>query len=226
MQEATRTWVLPTRLALALLVAGLGWSATALAGAPPANCTGLTALKIPHTRITSAEVVPAADGLPEHCLVLGVVSPAVGFEVRLPTEWNGKLYFAGDFVFAGSVSDPSLGLARGYAIASTDGGHQGDLFDASWALDNRPAEIDYGYRAVHVTAVVSKILVAAYYGERPRLSYFDGCSKGGMQGLREAEQYPDDFNGIAAGAPALDFTGLMIAANWTCRRSTRRSTAD
>ena len=135
---------------------GMFFLGPAIAGATDRDCASLTALVIPNTQFTSAEVVPAGGDLPEHCLVVGVVRPAVGFEVRLPTEWNGKLYFAGNFVFAGSLGDASPGLTRGYATASTDGGHQGDLFDASWALDNRPAEIDFGYRAVHVTAAVSR----------------------------------------------------------------------
>jgi feruloyl esterase len=159
-------------------------------------------------------LVPVSDELPEYCSVFGTVSPAVTFEVRLPTTWNGKLYFAGNGGFAGNIEDTSFGLVRGYATASTDTGHEADFLDASWALNNRPAEQDYGYRAVHVTTLAAKILIASYYGQGPRLSYFDGCSKGGQQAMREAEQYPGDFNGIAAGAPALDFTGFMVAANW------------
>ena len=183
-----------------------------------ANCARMATLTIPNTQITSSELILASDDLPEYCLVVGVVSPAVGFEVRLPTRWNQKLYFAGNGAFAGSIPDidfeTSFGLKRGYATAATNTGHQGDPLDASWALDNRPAEIDYGYRSVHVTTLVAKILIDSYYGQKPQFSYFDGCSKGGEQGLREAEQYPADFNGIAAGSPALDFTGLLIAANW------------
>ena len=182
------------------------------------NCARLTTLIIPNTQITSAEVVPASDELPEFCHVLGVVSPAVVFEVALPTDWNQKLYFGGNGGFAGSIPDTegetSFGLSLGYATASTDTGHEGDPIDASWALNNRPAEIDYGYRAVHVTAGVAKIIIKSYYGEKPHFSYFDGCSNGGRQGLQEAERYPDDFDGIADGAPAFDFTGVFTAANW------------
>ena len=179
-------------------------------------CTGLSTLSIPGTQITAAELIPASDDGPEYCRVVGVIEPAVGFEVCLPTDWNRKLYFLGNFGFGGFVrGDTSFMAGRGYATASTDTGHQSDSFlDASWALDNRPAEIDYGSRAVHQTAVVSKMLLSAYYGEGPRFSYFDGCSKGGGQGLKEAQDYPGDFDGIAAGAPALDHTGFIIAANW------------
>lgn len=180
------------------------------------TCARLTGLVIPNTQITSAQVVPASDDLPEYCNVDGVISPAVGFEVRLPTDWNQKLYVVGDGGFAGYIeTDTTNGLVRGYATASTDTGHEADALDASWALDNRPAEIDYGYRAVHVTVGVARTIIAAYYGRAPRLSYFDGCSNGGRQGLKEAQEYPDDFNGIADGAPALDFTGTVgLGANW------------
>ena len=144
-----------------------------------------------------------------------MIEPAVGFEVRLPTDWNRKLYFPGNFAYGGFVRDTSFMMGRGYATASTDTGHQSDNFqDASWALDNRSAEIDYGSRAVHRTTVVAKALLTAYYGEGPRFSYFDGCSKGGGQGLKDAQEYPEDFDGIAAGAPALDQTGLSIAETW------------
>jgi hypothetical protein len=198
--------------------ARLGGENARLQAGSPAMCAGMGDLIIPNTRITSAQMVPAGDGLPEYCDLFGVVSPAVGFELRLPAQWNQKLYFGGNGAFAGSIPDTqgltSFGLSRGYATASTDTGHEADPFDASWALNNHPAEIEYGYRGVHVTAVVAKIIVAAYYGVEPQLSYFDGCSKGGQEGLREAEQYPGDFNGIADGAPALDFTGTLMAANW------------
>ncbi len=180
------------------------------------TCARLTELIIPNTQITFAQVVPASDYLPEYCNVDGVISPAVGFEVRLPTDWNQKLYFVGDGGFAGYIEgDTSNGLLRGYATASTDTGHEADSLDASWALNNRPAEIDYGYRGVHVTVGVARTIIAAYYGQGPRLSYFDGCSNGGRQGLKEAQEYPGDFDGIADGAPALDFTGTLgLGANW------------
>jgi feruloyl esterase len=189
-----------------------------LVAGTPSQCASMTALIIPNTQITSAQVVPASDDLPEYCSVIGVVAPTAIFEVRLPTNWNQKLYFAGNGAFAGSFSDiegeVSSGLSRGYATAATDTGHEADIWDASWALNNRPAEIDYGYRALHLTVRVAKIVIASYYGQGPNLSYFDGCSKGGEQGLLEAQQYPQDFDGIAAGAPALDFTGFLTAANW------------
>src|SRR5439155_24213148 len=87
--------------------------------------------------------------------------------------------------------------------ATTDMGHQGGT-DGSWAADNPQAQIAFSYRGVHVTAQVAKAVIAKFYGHRPAYSYFDGCSDGGREALMEAQRYPSDFNGIAAGAPAND----------------------
>ncbi|HTO87137.1 MAG TPA: tannase/feruloyl esterase family alpha/beta hydrolase [Thermoanaerobaculia bacterium] len=191
------------------------FAASASGSGASRNCARLTRLAIRDGLINLAEVIPASDEVPAYCHVVGVVNPAVGFELRLPIDsWNGRLYFIGNIGFGGGVWDTSFAVALGYVGVSTDTGHVGDFLDASWALDNRPAEIDYGSRAVHVTATVSKMIVAAFYGKGPRYSYFDGCSNGGRQGLQEAERYPGDFDGIAAGSPALDFTGAITAANW------------
>src|SRR6185369_9781833 len=84
----------------------------------------------------------------------------------------------------------------------------------SWALNNRAGEIDFGYRAVHVSTVIGKAIIRRYYGSSPSHSYFEGCSNGGRLGVQEAERYPQDFDGIIAGAPDIDFTGLMINFNW------------
>ncbi|MEV6844419.1 tannase/feruloyl esterase family alpha/beta hydrolase [Actinoplanes sp. NPDC051411] len=89
------------------------------------------------------------------------------------------------------------------ASATTDMGHQGQT-DGSWAADNPQAIIDFAYRAEHVTAQTAKAIIAKFYGKRPAYSYFDGCSDGGREALMEAQRYPGDFDGIAAGAPAQD----------------------
>src|SRR5262249_13947306 len=157
-----------------------------------------------HTTVTLAELDPAGD-LPELCHVLGTIDPAVGFELVLPTDWNEELYFQGNSGFAGDLQVTVFLFVNGYATASTDAGHQSDdILDASWALDNRPAEIDYGYRAVHVTTVVAKDVIRAYYGQDADRSIFNGCSDGGREGLVEALQYPKDFDGIVITSPVLD----------------------
>jgi feruloyl esterase len=193
---------------------------TASASAPPptlsaAGCTALTGLIVPDTTISSATVVPAAGPLPEHCLVLGHVDTEINFALRLPTTaWNRKLYHVGGGGFVGSIPDVPTGLARGYATVGTDTGHVGGLFDGSWALGRPDRLLNFGYRAVHVVTVAAKQIVAGAYGEGPRYSYFEGFSNGGRQGLMEAQRYPDDFDGIIAGAPVLDITGTTIAFNY------------
>ena len=185
--------------------------ARATYGAP---CESLTTLALPDTTITAAEYVPGGA----YCRVRGFVVPAVRFEVALPDAWNGKFMGMGNGGFAGIFSlFPSTGIARGYATASTDTGHMGGMADASWAIGRPDLVEDFGHRAVHVMTVAAKAIVEAYYGTSPARSYFVGCSTGGKQGLTEAQRYPDDYDGILAGAPAHHFTRLMAAINWTAR---------
>jgi feruloyl esterase len=186
-----------------------------------ADCANLANLVIENTTITSASLIPAGVRLPEYCRVQGHVDTEIGFEVRLPTGWNGKFYFQGNGGFAGNIPVAGPGLVRGYAVAATDTGHQGALpgpaGDASWALNNPERQVNFAYRAVHVVTGAAKQIVQAFYGHLPERSYFEGCSTGGRQGLMEAQRYPTDFNGIIAGAPALDQTGAVMAENWNAQ---------
>jgi feruloyl esterase len=166
--------------------------------------------------VTSAKLAPgdSSHGVPAYCEVVATVSPEagskIGVVVRLPTNWNGKVLALGGGGFAGNVTLPAAaeGLARGYATLQTDTGHASAVpFDTSWAVTsdgspNRIALEDLGFRAVHEMAVVGKQIVGAYYGRAQRYAYFQGCSQGGHQGLTETQRYPDDFDGIIAGAPA------------------------
>jgi feruloyl esterase len=190
---------------------------------PPsaATCANMLSFSIPETEISSAQVIPADpdDGLPEYCDVVGFTQQTIGFEIRMPTDWNRRMYFAGNKGYAGHVRhDTSAGLSRNYATVSTDTGHQVtsdlDILDASWALNDRPAEIDFGFRAVHITTLVGKAIISKYYGGTPKFSYFDGCSTGGGQALHEAELFPEDYDGYVAGDPVFDFTGTLMALNW------------
>ena len=175
--------------------------------------------------ITSVTLVAATDTVPEHCEIIGTIEPEIGFAVDLPTDWNGRFYMAGNGIYAGSISYDAMdvGLSMGYATASTDTGHDTSadpmmgMFDASFAYNNPEAEIDYCYRAVHETAVTAKEIIEAYYGEQPSYSYFVGCSTGGRQGLMEALRYPEDFDGIVAGAPVVDFTGVQMWGIWNAQ---------
>jgi len=171
-------------------------------------------------------VEESAD-LPAFYQVTGVLFPEIKFELRLlpKHEWNRKFYLAGCGGFCGGVdtnfpngqftNNLNWGLLRGYAAATTDSGHDnmglGRTY-ADWALDNRPGEVDWGFRSIHEVTRVSKALICVFYGRKARYSYFAGCSTGGRQAIVEALRFPKDFDGVISGAPALDYTGLV--ATW------------
>ena len=194
-----------------------------------APCAALAALELPATTLRSAEIVPAgtftppgassALTIPSICRVAGVTEPAVAFEVWLPVDdWNGKFHVSGNGGMAGVISYGAMAgaLRRGYAAASTDTGHVrpgAGGFDASWALGRPDLVEDFGHRALHVTAENGKAITTAFYERPPRYSYYVGCSKGGQQGLMEAQRYPEDFDGIVAGNPANDWTRFYAGAH-------------
>ena len=189
------------------------------------KCDQLAAsLKLPNTTVSAATAVPAGRftppgggqtaalaNLPAFCRVALTITPTsdsdIKTEVWLPMSgWNGKFLAVGNGAWGGSIQYGALGdgLRRGYAVASTDTGHTGP--DASFAIGHPEKLIDFGYRAVHETAVQGKATAAALYGTAPRFSYFNGCSGGGRQSFMEAQRYPQDFDGIIAGAPGYDRT--------------------
>jgi len=186
---------------------------------PQASCAQLTFVQMPNTQIGSTEIIQAnsftppgrttALTHPSFCRVTATTEPQVNFEVWLPIEdWNGKYQGVGNGGMAGRIGYSAMAraVARGYATASTDTGHQGASFDSSWAL-NRPDLIeDFGHRALHLTTVNAKTVTSQLFGTPPEYSYYVGCSKGGQQGLMEAQRYPEDFDGIIAGDPANDWT--------------------
>jgi len=158
------------------------------------------------TQLMSATVVPESATAPAHCLVSAYIAPNVGVDVRLPLSWNGKLAMVGCGGFCGHKPELSAcagPLRKGYACVATDMGHQSTGWDAKWAYNNLQAALDFGSRATHVSAVSGQAMVSAYYGKAPRQSYFMGCSTGGRQAYVEAERYPQDFDGIIAGAPIM-----------------------
>ena len=144
--------------------------------------------------------------MPAFCRVAATLHPAddssIDIEVWLPEHWNGKYQAVGGGGWAGVISYPALAaaLAEGYATSSTDTGHKGS--NAEFAPGHPEKMIDYGYRAVHEMTIAAKLLISARYGRAPALSYWNGCSTGGRQGLQEAQMYPADYDGILAGAPA------------------------
>jgi feruloyl esterase len=190
---------------LGLLTAALLVAASAQA-LTRAECLALATIAVPDTAITSVRFFPTIG----ECRVLGTVEAEIRFELRLPTTaWNGKLYHQGGGGFVGAIPSASTGLERGYATVATDTGHVGDLRDASWALDRPDRQLNWAHRAIHLVTGVADLIVAAAYGRGPSHAYFHGCSNGGRQALMEAQRYPTDFDGIIAGAPALDWTGFI-----------------
>ncbi len=186
-----------------------------------ATCENLTSLSIPDTIITSAQTVaagkftppsPPADAgpyknLPAFCRVEATLKPSsdsdIRIEVWLPASgWNRKFQAVGNGGWAGVISYSALADAinTGYAGASTDTGHVGG--SGSFALEHPEKLIDFGWRSQHEMTVKAKAIIQAFYGSAPRLSYWNGCSTGGRQGLKEAQKFPNDFDGIIAGAPA------------------------
>jgi feruloyl esterase len=125
-------------------------------------------------------------------------------------NWNGKFEAVGGGGWAGVISYPAMSIAlqEGYATASTDTGHKGG--NALFAIDHPEKLTDFAYRAIHEMTVQAKAIISAYYSRAPRLSYFNGCSTGGRQGLMEAQKFPEDFDAIVAGAPANYQTHLHV----------------
>ena len=154
------------------------------------------------------------------CRLRARFDPANFFEVWLPTStWNGKYQGAGNGGLAGSITygDLRAGIARGYATSSTDTGHSSNAATDPW-WRNAQAIKDYGYRSIHETAVRSKAIVKAFYGNAPSKSYFNACSTGGRQAFMEAQRYPDDYDGIIAGAPVYRVIDLRArhVKTWQC----------
>lgn len=208
------------------ILAALAISTAIAIPACAADCDNLSGLKLPDTTITVAKSVPAGTftppygnpvaTLPAFCRVAGVIRPSsdsnIQFEVWLPAaDWNEKYLGVGNGGFAGQIGFDALGdaLKRGYATAATDTGHEADGIDASWAYKHPEKVIDFGYRALHETTEKAKAIIQAFYGHAQQRAYFDSCSDGGREALMEAQRFPEDFNGILAGAPANYWTHLL-----------------
>jgi feruloyl esterase len=180
------------------------------------SCEALKSVSLPNVTITAATFVPAAAQAPAHCRVAATLAPSpdshIEMELWMPAEnWNGKFLAVGNGGWAGTIQTNAIaeGLRRGYATASNDTGHKGG--SAAFAVGHPEKLIDFGYRAMHEMAVHSKALIQAYYKRSPQLSYYQGCSTGGRQGMMEAQRYPEDFDGIIAGAPVYNVLHLNIS---------------
>jgi len=198
-------------------------------------CKRLEALVLGDARVVAAE--PHSGGaefsligtfvgvpffhVPASCRVELEITPSADSHIRtavwLPhEEWNGRLQGIGNGGFAGAIDKLSLlyALQQHTAAVATDTGHAAGDRDGRWALGHPEQKIDYGYRAIHESAVAAKRVIEAYYGRPPQHSYFGSCSNGGRQGLMEAQRYPDDYDGVLAGAPALNPTTGLPTWAW------------
>jgi feruloyl esterase len=212
------------RIAVALLlllptVLAQGWRPPAgdMPARPQSACPVLRALTGYEFSVVTAELQPAAGGVPEFCRVFGQVQPEVRFEVALPTSWNRRLYMTGNGGYAGeNLESPGRmagrddALRRGFAYAHTNTGHDAGQEPLGTFAVNSQKLLDYAFRAMHVSAETAKKLARTYYGSAPQRSYYQGCSTGGRQALISAQRFPQDFDGIVCGAPVLDFSGTML----------------
>lgn len=189
--------------------------------------------------IASAVLNAAATNTPEHCQVQGTIDGdrlgfgptpgdattaapnqtyAIRWMLRLPTDWNGRFYFAGGGGTNGNLGDALGGgaLARGYAVVSQDSGHNNavnvtaEAGTATFGFDPR-ARIDFGYRSYDVVARLAKTIINLHYGTTPRFSYYVGCSEGGREGLVLSQRFPEHFDGIVSGNPGMDLHRSSLA---------------
>src|SRR5262249_52506835 len=208
-------------------------------GRPPGPdaCKDLAALTLRDAKVVSADTVPAGGftppaglspwmageptfwkSLPAFCRVVVKATPSadsdIAIEVWTPETWNGRFRGQGNGGFAGEIDYISMGSAvlHGYATAGTNTGHSGTGTDATWALGHPEKVTDFGYRAIHVMTEVAKATIERRHGRRPDHSYFGACSNGGRQALMEAQRFPEDYDGILAGAPANYWTHLLAKA--------------
>ena len=213
------------------------------------RCAALAERAIAGGRIEAAVLVRPDDrqpieafGVPplpagaSYCRVSTTLTPTTASSIRsevwlpLPTDWNGKLLAVGNGGYGGSLGGPRLAMRpavrQGYVVAGTDMGHVEDGSDgknAEWALNQPDLIVDFAYRANHLTAVLAKELALAFYGRAHSHAYFQGCSDGGREALMAVQRYPEDFDGVIAGAPANAWPRLMTSFAWTWKVAHERS---
>lgn len=242
-------------LAAVLLVAGCATTThhVATPRTPAMDCEAVAArFTFANTRIASVQKVAAgqlklpgiAQPMPEHCVVKGVMNErvgpvdhkpyAIGFEMRLPTAWNGRFFYQanggldgfvtpayGDILGGGPASN---GLAKGFAVISSDAGHAFDrstpIGGATFGLDPQ-ARLDYGYNAVAQLTPMAKSLIRAYYGKAPDTSYVVGTSNGGRHGFVAASRLPREYDGILVSTPGWRLPRAAVAQVWDAQQFAR-----
>jgi pimeloyl-ACP methyl ester carboxylesterase len=196
----------------------------------------------PGTVRVSPSRPPLSIAVPAYCLIEGSFERrtgaggkpyALGFALALPDNWNGRFLFQGGGGLNGAVNPPfgaqaagdAPALARGFAVVSTDSGHKGAGFDAAFMQDQLAA-LNFAHFSVGKVTRLAKQIIAAYYGRPPRYSYFDGCSTGGREAMLGAQRYPEEFDGIIAGAPAMETGRSNIGLRWAAAAFNRAAPTD
>ena len=224
---ATAAWHSPAWIilltALALQSCGGGGSG---GGAYTDLCAGVAAgTQVGGAAITRVEHISRSDTVPAYCKVLATIAPQTAFELRLPDAWARRYMHMGGGGFDGTILNYDgnyLGavtaLSRGFAVVASNGGHIGvqtpagsPINDASWALNNPGLLADYGYRAIGTVDTAAKAITTQFYGRAPQYSYFNGCSTGGREALIAATYFPQNYDGIVAGAPETSNSGKLLA---------------
>jgi feruloyl esterase len=222
------------------VIGALGVAAAfGVSAAPALDCPALASAVIDDTQITLAALNPATTTpvVVEHCEVIGAINQrvsrvdgqtyAIKFHLRLPTAWNKRFFYTG-----GGGTDGNLGTAltpqlnQGYAVVSTDSGHDNALNTSVVAGANQfgfdpQARSDYGYNGPAEVTEKAKALIEEYYGKKPRYSYFVGCSEGGREALMLSQRYPDFFDGIVSGNPGMDLPKAALAHPWDAQAFAR-----
>jgi tannase/feruloyl esterase len=213
-------FVAPCRRGLVIAAVSALFLTPALPVHAQGRCAALSSSTVPGSSIRTATLVGAGDApfrAPRpFCRVQVTAKPTadsdIKIEVWLPIDgWNGRLMAVGNGDAGGVISYAAMtdALGRGYATSSTDTGHSGNSM--AFALGHREKYVDFGYRSLHEMTVTTKAIIDAFYGTPPRLSYWNGCSQGGRQGITEAARYPSDYDAIIAGAAAIDYMQLHAA---------------
>jgi hypothetical protein len=205
--------------------------ATALPAAAPN-----TVPYMPPAPMTVGVAIPSycrAEGEIDKRVGVGGKLYAVGFAIALPNRWSGRFLYQGGGGLNGTIAPP-LGmvaaggrpaLARGFAVVSTDSGHKGAVFDASFFADQE-ATLNFANSSVGKVTQTAKAIIAAYYGVSPKHSYFTGCSTGGREGMLASERYPEDFDGIVSGDPAMNTGMSNLGLAWFNHQMTRIAPKD
>jgi pimeloyl-ACP methyl ester carboxylesterase len=212
-------------------LAAFAFMAAAPAARAATSCAEIAKLALPETTFTAAEEIasgeyapaggPRQANLPVFCRVALTVSPQIRIEVWLPKDtWNGRYRGEGGGGYAGQISYGGLaaGIRAGYATASTDTGHPASV-GGTFALNpdgtlNMPVIADFAERSLRELVVKAKAVINAYYSKAPAYSYWNGCSTGGRQGLMAAQRFPDEYDGLVIGAPAINWDRFIAAELW------------